>query len=123
MTLVDSSSWIEALRERGDAAVQARVRSLLSTGEAAWCPMVRLELWRGVRGGAERRALMFLEPRLRNLEINATIWDDAVRLMVKARSEGLTAPTADVLIVATALHHGVRVEHCDRHLDQLLSLR
>ncbi len=34
----------------GDRDVAERVRALLETGEAAWCPMIRVELWNGVRG-------------------------------------------------------------------------
>ena len=123
MTLVDSSSWVEALRERGDPVVRARVESLLEAGDAAWCPMIRLELWRGVRAGAERRALQFLESRIVDLKIDDEVWQRAIELMNHARSEGLTAPSTDVLIVATAMHHGVSIEHCDDHLDRLLKLR
>jgi predicted nucleic acid-binding protein len=84
--------------------------------------MIRLELWRGARGNSERRALELLESRLPSLEIDGTVWDAAVGLMVKARGAGLTAPAADVLIVATAQHHKARLEHCDQHMDQLLKL-
>ena len=122
MTIVDSSSWIEALRERGNPTVRGRVANLLDAGDAAWCEIIRLELWRGVRSGAERRELEALETRLILLEISKAVWNEAVGLMVKARSEGLTAPTADVLIVATARHYDVFLEHCDQHLERLLSV-
>src|ERR1700683_3679411 len=113
MTIVDSSSWIEALRERGNSDVRSRVESLLNAGEAAWCPMIRLELWRGVRNGAERRFLELLEDRVDSLDISKAVWEEAIDLMNKARGSGLTAPSADVLIVATAHYHGAQLEHCD----------
>ena len=122
MTIVDSSSWIESLRERGNSEVRSRVESLLNAGEAAWCPMIRLELWRGVRNGAERRFLELLEPRVDSLDISSAVWDEAIDLMNKARGSGLTAPPADVLIVATAHYHGAELEHCDQHMDHLLKL-
>jgi len=53
--LIDTSSWIDAMRRDGDPAVRARVLALMQSGEAAWCDMVRLELWNGLRGAAERR--------------------------------------------------------------------
>jgi predicted nucleic acid-binding protein len=84
--------------------------------------MIRLELWRGVRAGAERRALEFLETRINMLEINDAVWEAAVGLAVRARSSGLTVPAPDVLIVATAQYHGARLEHCDQHLERLLKL-
>ena len=54
MRLVDTSSWIEQLRRGGDAAVRERVEALLMAGEAAWCPIVRLELWNGARSERKR---------------------------------------------------------------------
>jgi predicted nucleic acid-binding protein len=122
MTIVDSSSWIETLRPGGDPLVRSRVESLLNAGNAAWCSMIRLELWRGARAGAERKLLEFLESRLRLLEITEEIWESSVRLMMKARLSGLSAPPPDVLIAATAQFHRVRVEHCDHHLERLLNL-
>jgi len=122
MMLVDSSSWVEVLRDRGDHAVRSRVVNLLDSGEAAWCPIIRLELWRGARAGPERAMLTFLETRIDMLEIDADVWEAAVQLMIRARASGLTAPAIDVIIVATAKFHGVQVEHCDDHMDRLLRL-
>ena len=53
--LVDSSLWAHQLRKSGDPAKRDRVNALLERGEAAWCPAVRLELWRGVTNDAERK--------------------------------------------------------------------
>lgn len=50
--LIDTSSWIEQPRSGGDRVVRERVESLLLSGEAAWCPVVRLELPNGAREGA-----------------------------------------------------------------------
>jgi len=122
MTVIDSSSWIEALRQSGSPVVKARVAALLERGEAAWCAMIRLELWRGARAGDERKAILYLEQRIDDLEINATIWTNALELMRKARSKGLTAPSQDVLIVSTARYHGALIEHHDKHLADLVEL-
>ena len=51
LTLIDTSSWIEALRRSGRAEVRERVARLMSEGRAAWCDLVALELWNGARGG------------------------------------------------------------------------
>jgi hypothetical protein len=44
MILLDSSVWIEALRERGNAETKRRVHEHLQSGRACWMPMIRLEL-------------------------------------------------------------------------------
>ncbi|HMO26141.1 MAG TPA: PIN domain-containing protein [Tepidisphaeraceae bacterium] len=61
MVLVDTSCWIEALRERGREDVRQRVAELLLDGEAAWCEIVRMELLQGVRAGREAKELRKLE--------------------------------------------------------------
>ena len=55
MKLIDTSSWIDALRRDGDPQIRARVVALMASGEAAWCDLVRLELWNGLRGAAGGR--------------------------------------------------------------------
>src|SRR5262249_19747118 len=67
--LVDSSLWVHQLRKSGEAAKRDRVHALLQAGEAAWCPPVRLELWRGVTSDAERHALRRYEAVLQEYEI------------------------------------------------------
>lgn len=118
MTLVDTSSWIEALRKAGDAAVRERVRGLLLGGEAAWCDLVRLELWNGVSGDSERRTLRLFERDLPCLGTTREVWDLSFELARRLRGAGVTVPPADLLVLACARHHGVDVEHCDVHFAQ-----
>jgi predicted nucleic acid-binding protein len=122
MTIVDSSSWIEALRLRGIPEVRKRVENLLDAGEAAWCPIIRMELWRGVGGAAERKKLQLLETRIPMLNVEMPVWNQAFDLLIKARGLGVTAPVTDVLIVATARFHNVDIEHCDWHLKALVGI-
>ena len=73
MKLVDTSSWVEQLRRGGDETVRERVEALLTTGEAAWCPVVRLELWNRARGDRERKVLRQMEKEITSLEIGAEV--------------------------------------------------
>jgi hypothetical protein len=122
MILIDSSSWIEALRESGKAEVRKRVEGLLAAGNAAWCDPVRLELWNGARGQQERKALAQLEKTVPLLPVDDAVWDQAVRLAKSARDAGVTVPAVDLIIVACARRHAVDLEHNDRHLTRLQSL-
>ena len=89
MKLIDTSSWIEQLRRDGDATVRVRVEELLSAGEAAWCPIVRLELWNGARGEAERQVLREMEADIPTLEIGTTF---SMKLVPKATLQHLPTP-------------------------------
>ena len=121
MVLVDTSSWIHMLRADGDETVRARVESLLEAGTACWCSMIRLELWNGA-GERDKKALKDFEQHLRELPINNEVWNSAYVFAQKARSAGVTAPGADVLIAACARFHGVELEHADSDFDRLLSI-
>jgi predicted nucleic acid-binding protein len=122
ITLIDSSSWIEALRRTGNSTVQARVRTLLSDGEAAWCDMVRLELWNSVAGEWERKALRQFERDLPCLAVTPEVWEAAIDLARQARAAGLTVPYTDLLIFACANYHNVPLEHHDEHFSHLANL-
>jgi predicted nucleic acid-binding protein len=120
--LIDTSSWIHQMRERGDPVVRARVEALLRAGEAAWCDMVRLEIWAGVGNAHDRRALREYEAVVPTLPIDAGVWQAACELAGRARSAGKTVPASDMLICACARQHGVTIEHADAHFDMLARL-
>jgi predicted nucleic acid-binding protein len=120
--LVDTSLWVHQLRKGGDPAKRERVNVLLQSGAAAWCPPVRLELWRGVTNDAERKALRHYEALLADHEITRGVWERAVRLADRGRAAGVTAPLADLLIWACAKEHGLDLAHDDGHFIQLEQL-
>jgi predicted nucleic acid-binding protein len=120
--LVDSSLWVHQLRKSGDPAKRDRVNALLENGEAAWCPVVRLELWRGVTNDAERKTLRRYEALLPDYEISAEVWTRSMQLADRARSSGVTVPLADFLIFACAETHALEVAHDDSHFDTLKKL-
>ena len=120
--LVDSSLWVHQLRKSGDAAKRDRVNALWKNGEAAWCPVVRLELWRGVTNDAERKTLRRYEALLPDYEISADVWTRSIQLADRARASGVTVPLADLLIFACAKVHGLEIAHDDTHFDELMKL-
>ena len=119
MTLIDTSAWIEQLRRGGDTAIRRQVETLLAAGDGAWCPLVRLELWNGARGMAERSVLQEMETTLPSLGMEAAVWDRAVALAAGARAKGITVPATDLLVAACAHHHGAALLHYDGHFDQI----
>ena len=120
--LVDSSLWVHQLRKSGDPAKRNRVNALLASGEAAWCPAVRLELWRGVTNDAERKTLRRYGSLLPDYEISPEVWTRSIQLADRARSSGVTVPLADLLIFACATIHGLELAHDDSHFDELTTL-
>ena len=118
--LVDSSLWVHQLRRSGDPAKRSRVNALLESGEAAWCPPVRLELWRGITNDAERKTLRRYEALLPDYEISSDVWTRSIQLADRGRASGV--PLADLLIYACARTHGLDIAHDDTHFDDLAKL-
>ena len=123
MTLIDTSAWIEFLRVGGNANIEARVRQLLLTNQAAWCDIVQLELWNGAGSERDRKLLREFEIDVVNLETNEAVWTLSRDLARRARSKGVTVPAADILIAACAFHHEVEIETADNHFHLLAKIR
>jgi predicted nucleic acid-binding protein len=119
LKLVDTSSWIHQMRQKGDPVVRARVEALLRAGEAAWCAMVRLEIRAGIANDREQQTLRAYEAVVPDLPIDARVWQAACDLAGRARRAGKTVPASDILTCACARHHGVAIEHADAHFDML----
>jgi predicted nucleic acid-binding protein len=120
--LIDTSSWIDALRRDGDPEIKARVVTLVREGTAAWCDIVRVELWNGLRGAAEKKQMEELEVDVINLPTSEAVWTRARLLTQRARAKGITVPATDLVIAACAWEHGVEMEHDDAHLTALAAL-
>ena len=121
MRMVDTSSWIEFLRGRKSEA-GLRVRGLLTEGHAGWCELTQVELWNGARGPVEKAALEMLEEEVVLLPIDAPVWKKASSLARKCRQNGLTVPSADIVIAACAAANGLELEHCDTHFEAILPI-
>lgn len=121
IVLIDTSSWIEALRFTGKTEVRQRVLNLMIDGRAAWCDMVAVELWNGARGDYEKQKLSELEKEITCLETTPDVWRKARILAQKCRQAGRTVPSADLVIAACALFHHAEIEHCDAHIDFILN--
>lgn len=122
MTLVDTSSWVQAMRFKGDRATQRRVAELLDRGAAAWCNVIRLELWNGIGDNREKKLLREFEADLPVLSVDETVWEHAIGLAIAARHEGITVPATDLVIYACARVHNVELEFYDRHFELLAQL-
>ena len=118
MTLVDTSAWVEFLRDTG-SAVCNRVDALLET-DFATCHPVRMEVLAGARDEqhlAELRGLLALGSLL---PTEATDYEDAAALYRACRRGGETVrKLINCLIAVAAIRASVPVLHCDADFDVL----
>lgn len=121
MKLVDTSSWVEYLRDR-ESETGDRVEVLVLSGEAAWCDITLVELWHGVRGAKEKRELAQMENEVERIPVDAAVWRLASKLALRCREKGVTVPISDIVTAASAVTHKLELEHCDKHFDDILPL-
>lgn len=122
MILIDSTCWVQAIRRNGDETIKQRVKEIMRRGEAAWCPMVRLELWSGAGSDKDRALLVDMERTVHELAIDDMVWQEACDLAGKCRRKGKPVPATDILIFACAKRHKVSLEHADNHYEILKGL-
>jgi len=125
--LVDTSAWVEFLRDTG-SAVCRRVDAELA-GDLATCDVVRMEVLAGARDEAHLRALRGLLARATDLEVRPTHYESAATLYRACWRGGETPRRlVDCLIAAVAIDAGVGILHADgdyevvaRHTPLLLA--
>ena len=118
MVLIDTSAWVEFLRDTG-SAVCARVDDLLD-GEIAVCDPVRMEVLAGARDELHLHSLRRLLARATVLPTDSAHFEAAAALFRRCRQEGETVRRLmDCLIAAVAIRSGVPLLHRDGDFDVL----
>jgi len=120
MILIDSSAWIEFLRDTGSAACNEVDRLLPE--DIATCDPVRMEILAGARDDAHLRQLRGLLARATVLPSGPGDYESAASLYRICRRQGATVrKLIDCLIAAIAIREDVAVLHADIDLDVLVA--
>lgn len=116
MILIDTSAWIEFLRDTGSPTCN-EVDRLLAT-ELAISDPVRMEVLAGARDEAHLRQLRGLLARGVTLPTGAGDYESAAALYRGCRRRGDTVrKLVDCLIAAVAVREDVPVLHADSDFD------
>ncbi len=118
MILIDTSAWIEFLRNTG-SPVCALVDELLA-GEIATCGVVRMEVLAGAWDEAHLLSLRRLLARAVAIPMREADYEDAAAIYRRCRRQGETIRAlSDCLIGAIAIRAGVPILHSDADFDAL----
>lgn len=116
MILIDSSAWIEFLRDTGSPVCE-RVDTLLAE-DVAVCDPVRMEVLAGARSDDHLRNLRGLLARATLVSTEAIDYEDAAALYRSCRRRGETVRRLiDCLIAAVAIRADIPVLHADVDFD------
>lgn len=118
MILVDTSAWVEFLRDTGSAAC-TRVSELLD-GDIATSNPIQMEVLAGARDERQLSDLRRLLARASIVPTEPTDYEAAAALYRACRRAGETVPKLiDCLIAAPAIRAGIPVLHADADFDVL----
>ena len=118
MILIDTSAWVEFLRDTGSATCN-RVESLLAS-KIAICDAVQMEVLAGARDERHLHNLRRLLARATVVPTAPTHYDEAAALYRLCRREGDTVrKLIDCLIGAVAIRADTPVLHNDTDFDVL----
>ena len=118
MILVDTSAWVEFLRDTGSPVCNL-VDELLAE-EIAVCDAVRMEILAGARDESHLRSLRRLLARATVIRTQGTDYDDAAALYRRCRRQGETIrKLIDCLIAAAAIRADAPIVHNDADFDAL----
>lgn len=118
MIVVDTSAWIEFLRDTG-SSVCRRVDELLAQ-EIATCHPIRMEVLAGARDERHLESLRGLLARGVLIPTLATDYEQAAALFRTCRRRGATVrKLIDCLIAAHAIRADLPILHADADFDLL----
>ncbi len=118
MILIDTSAWVEFLRDTGSATCN-RVEELLDS-ETAICDAVRMAVLAGARDEPHLHSLRRLLARATVLPTGPMHYDDAAALYRLCRREGeIVHKSVDCLIAAVAICADTPILHNDNDFDVL----
>lgn len=121
MILIDTSAWVEYLRQTG-SRVHRRVAALIKSGETlATTEIVVMELLAGARDDAHWRRLQRLLFTCQFLPISGmNDYEDAAALYRRCRHAGVTPRSlTDCLIAVVAIRSEAQLLHADRDFDAI----
>lgn len=115
MILVDSSVWVRIEHGRASFA-----ELLDEEDEPATCPIVVLEVLRGTRAGRYRDTRdMLMKTVMLDDPTPLLRYEEAASIYLRCRRAGVTPSTADCLVAACAIAHGVRLLHDDEDFTHI----
>ncbi|MGI8776490.1 MAG: type II toxin-antitoxin system VapC family toxin [Acidimicrobiales bacterium] len=118
MTLVDTSAWVEFLRDTG-SPVCLRVDVLLDA-DIVICDPIRMEVLAGARDENHLNDLRRLLARASAVTVEPVDYEEAAALCRTCRRRGQTVRRLiDCLIAAAAIRADVPVLHADADFDTL----
>ncbi len=118
MSLIDTSAWIEYLRQTG-SRTNFEVRRMLNN-DAQICDVIRMEILAGARDQRHVAQLEKLLARATTIKTEPVDYDNAAAIYRACRKLGVTIRAQiDCLIAAIAIRTNTKIIHHDSDFDAI----
>jgi len=123
MILVDTSVWIEILRDKIGRVTKA-FQERIGAEHYALCRFNQLELLQGARNEKEWKLLEDYLSSQYYLEAGNHTWREAARIYFELRRKGVTINSpVDCCIAQIAIEHAKILLHCDKDFERISRIR
>ena len=123
MILVDTSVWIDVLRDREGIVLKA-FHEVVGDKVYVLCRFTQLELLQGARDEFEWQKLDSYLSTQYYIEASEDTWVNAARIYFDLRKEGETVTSPlDCCIAQLAIEHGVSLLHRDKDFLKIAKIR
>jgi len=123
MILVDTSVWIEVLRNRAGTVVDA-FRDRVGSEICVLCRFTQLELLQGAKNTSEWKILDEYLSTQFYLETSENTWREAARIYFDLRRKGVTISSPiDCCIAQISIESGALLLHRDKDFERIAEVR
>ena len=123
MILVDTSVWIEVLRDKTGKTVRA-FRERIGIENCVFCRFTQLELLQGSKDEMEWKRLDDYLSTQFYLEATEKTWREAARIYFELRRKGITLSSpVDCCIAQIAIESKVLLLHRDEDFERIARIR
>jgi len=123
MILVDTSVWIDVLRDKTGETVDA-FRKSIKKDDIVFCRFTQLELLQGVRDDREWQQLDKYLSTQYYLEASDDTWRHAAKIYFDLRRNGVTLSSPiDCCIAQLAIEAQTVLLHCDQDFERIAAIR
>ena len=123
MILVDTSVWVEVLRDKTGKTVQA-FRERIGIENCVFCRFTQLELLQGSKNKMEWKRLDDYLSTQFYLEATEKTWREAARIYFELRRKGITLSSpVDCCIAQIAIESKVLLLHRDEDFERIARIR
>lgn len=117
VVLIDSSVWIDYYQPGVAENLKSGVKTLIEADEAAINGIIATEVLQGTADSIGYQKVLADMTAFKELVLDWHIFKRAAQLGFDLRRQGITVPTIDNLIAATALENNCPLWHKDNHYE------